>query len=129
MDQQQIIAGLEARAKAAGVSISAVCSRAGIAASTFSRWKPSDRNPNPIGATLRSLDKLGIAMSQIERERRAELDRSINDHEVSPVEGADTATAGGDAGSNGDDLTPSEEPELAIGLLDEEPALPLEQAA
>lgn len=63
MDQQQIIAQLEARAKALGVSISQVCEDAGIHPTTFSRWKLSERNPNPIGATMRSLKKIDMALS------------------------------------------------------------------
>lgn len=58
MDQQSIIAGIEQRAKDAGLTMSEVCSRAGVHPTTFSRWKRSDKNPDPIGATLKSLAKL-----------------------------------------------------------------------
>jgi hypothetical protein len=62
MDQQQIIAQLEARAKALGVSIGQVCEDAGVHPTTFSRWKLSERNPDPVGATMRSLSKLDDAL-------------------------------------------------------------------
>ena len=58
MDQQTIIAELEARASNLGLPMSEVCRRAGIHPTTVSRWKLSDRNPEPIGATIRSLSAL-----------------------------------------------------------------------
>lgn len=58
MDQQEIIADLEARAKAAGLTIAEACSRAGLHPTTVSRWKLSERNPRPVGATLASIGKL-----------------------------------------------------------------------
>ena len=58
MDQQRIIAGLEERAKAAHLPITEICRRANVHPTTFSRWKKSDRNPAPIGATLSSLAKI-----------------------------------------------------------------------
>lgn len=63
MDQQQIIAQLEARAKALGASISQICEDAGIHPTTFSRWKLSERNPDPVGATMNSLTKLDQALT------------------------------------------------------------------
>ena len=58
MDQQAIIAGIEARAKALGLPIAELCRRAGVHPTTFSRWKLSEKNPNPIGASLKSLTLL-----------------------------------------------------------------------
>lgn len=58
MDQQEIIADLEARAKAAGLTIAEACSRAGLHPTTVSRWKLSERNPRPVGATLASIGRL-----------------------------------------------------------------------
>jgi transcriptional regulator with XRE-family HTH domain len=58
MDQQAIIADLEARAKERGLTIQELCSRAGVHPTTFSRWKKSDKNPDPIGATVKLLSRL-----------------------------------------------------------------------
>jgi len=71
MDQQEIIKGIEDRAIAVGVSMRQVCERAGVAASTFSRWKLSDRNPDPIGATISSLSKIDEALRAFEMDRAA----------------------------------------------------------
>lgn len=67
MDQQTIIADLEARAKAAGLAIFEVCKLAGVHPTTFSRWKLSEKNPKPIGATIKSLSALDEALRKIER--------------------------------------------------------------
>lgn len=66
MDQQQIIEAIEARAKSLGVPMNGVCRRAGIHPTTFSRWKLSEKNPKPIGATLASLGKLEAALNAAE---------------------------------------------------------------
>jgi transcriptional regulator with XRE-family HTH domain len=66
MDQQTVIADMEARAEAAKVSIRQVCVKAGVHPTTFSRWKQSEKNPEPIGATLQSLGKLDAALRQFE---------------------------------------------------------------
>lgn len=66
MDQQHMIEDIEARAKAAGVSMRQVCESAGIHPTTFSRWKVSEKNPEPIGATLASLNKLDAALRKAE---------------------------------------------------------------
>jgi transcriptional regulator with XRE-family HTH domain len=68
MDQQQIIGDLERRAAAIGLTMSHICDRAGVHRTTFSRWKRSERNPDPIGATLDTLGKLGSALSAAEEE-------------------------------------------------------------
>lgn len=67
MDQQAIIADLEARAAALGLPISEVCRKAGLHPTTFSRWKRSDKNTDPIGATIKSLNALDEVL------RRAEI--------------------------------------------------------
>lgn len=73
MDQDSIIADIEHRAFCAGISINRLCQRAGINPTTFSRWKKSERNPEPIGATLRSIRQLHDALAAIEasKPRRA----------------------------------------------------------
>lgn len=73
MDQDTIIADIERRAFNAGVSISTVCKRARVNPTTFSRWKRTERNPEPMGATLHSIARLFNALKAIESEgsRRA----------------------------------------------------------
>jgi hypothetical protein len=66
MDQQIIIASLEDRARAAGIPMSEVCRRANIHPTTFSRWKLSERNPDPIGATIKSLSALEAVLVELE---------------------------------------------------------------
>mgnify|MGYP001175506542 CR=1 FL=1 len=69
MDQETVIADIELRAFMAGVSIGALCREAGVHPTTFSRWKKSERNPEPIGATLLSIGKLYDALALVERRR------------------------------------------------------------
>jgi hypothetical protein len=71
MDQQEIIAEIEGRAVKLGVPISRLCEQAGIHPTTFSRWKLSDKNPDPIGATLKSLHALTNALDELERREAA----------------------------------------------------------
>lgn len=66
MDQQDVIRELERRAHELDVSMRKVCMDAGVHPTTFSRWKLSDKNPNPIGATLASLGKLDAALRDLE---------------------------------------------------------------
>lgn len=66
MDQQSVIADIEERAFFAGVSISALCKSAGVHPTTFSRWKRSEMNPEPMGATLLSIGKLYDALAKFE---------------------------------------------------------------
>ncbi|HEX8414799.1 MAG TPA: hypothetical protein VF637_13065 [Sphingomicrobium sp.] len=68
MDQQQIIADLEARAKAAGLTMGEACTRANLHPTTFSRWKLSEKNPEPVGATLSSLNRLQNVISASEQQ-------------------------------------------------------------
>lgn len=72
MDQQTIIADLEARAAAVGLPISEVCRKANIHPTTFSRWKLSDKNPDPIGATIKSLSALEEVLRSVEAPPRAD---------------------------------------------------------
>lgn len=67
MDQQQIIADLEARARQAGVSMSELCSRAGVHPTTVSRWKQADKFP----LTFRTLDKLRNALDELASQQAA----------------------------------------------------------
>ena len=70
MDQQHIIADLEARAKAAGLTMGEACKRAALHPTTFSRWKLSLRNPSPVGANLGSLSRLQEVVVAAERTAR-----------------------------------------------------------
>lgn len=67
MDQQEIIAELEVRAKAAGLTIGEACARANLHPTTFSRWKRSDRNPQPVNANLASLNRLQAVLAATEQ--------------------------------------------------------------
>jgi transcriptional regulator with XRE-family HTH domain len=71
MDQQDIIATIEGRAAKLGLSISEVCQQAGVHPTTFSRWKLSEKNPQPIGATLKSLSAITDILDQLEARRAA----------------------------------------------------------
>ena len=63
MDQQQIIAQIEERVKALGLSIGKICSEAGVHPTTFSRWKASPKNPEPVSANLRNLAAIDAVIS------------------------------------------------------------------
>lgn len=67
MDQQTIIADIEARAKRLNVPLSDVCKKASVHPTTFSRWKLSDKNPEPIGATIKTLAAIEGALSELEK--------------------------------------------------------------
>lgn len=67
MDQQQIIARYEERAKSSGLTISSLCKEAGLAASTFSRWKHSEKNPKPIGMTYSSMQAIERVLDRHDR--------------------------------------------------------------
>lgn len=71
MDQQQIIADLEARAKRVGLSMSEACKSAGVHPTTFSRWKKSERNPDPIGATIPTVARLEAVIAEREATQEA----------------------------------------------------------
>lgn len=65
MDQEAVIADIESRAWQAGVSIRRVCTLAGVHPTTFSRWKKSERNPDPIGANLKTIQQLYAALDSL----------------------------------------------------------------
>ncbi len=67
MLQESLVENLETRAKRAGLSIRDMCALAGVHPTTFSRWKRSDKNPNPVGANLASVGKIEGALSEFER--------------------------------------------------------------
>jgi len=69
MDQESVIADIERRAQRAGVSIRRLCTLASVHPTTFSRWKRSERNPEPLGATLHSIGRLYAALDQIDAEK------------------------------------------------------------
>jgi hypothetical protein len=58
MDQQDIISEIEDRAAKLHLSIGELCRQANVHPTTFSRWKKSEKNPDPIGATIKSLSKM-----------------------------------------------------------------------
>lgn len=70
MDQQEIIRDIEERAWEERVSISLLCQRAGIHPTTFWKWKKSQRNPKPGGASITSLKKLFDALDDIAAENK-----------------------------------------------------------
>lgn len=71
MDQQDIVAAIEDRAAKLGLSISDVCQQAGVHPTTFSRWKRSEKNTQPIGATIKSLSAITDALDALEGKRAA----------------------------------------------------------
>ena len=77
MDQDAVIADIELRAREAGASIRQVCIEAGVHPTTFSRWKRSEKNPEPQGANLKlvgqlyqAIDRLSAARTRQRRQRR-----------------------------------------------------------
>lgn len=71
MNQETVIADIEARARDAGISIRALCHRAQVHPVTFSKWKRSARNPEPMGANFHSIGRLYEALREVEDERSA----------------------------------------------------------
>lgn len=77
MNQESIVADIEARAWGVGLSINALCKRAKVHPTTFSRWKCSARNPDPKSANFGSIERLYQALAEAEatasrrRSRRA----------------------------------------------------------
>lgn len=66
MNQESVIADIEARAWSVGISIRALCKQAGVHPTTFSRWKKSERNPEPMGASLLAIGRLYDALAALE---------------------------------------------------------------
>lgn len=71
MNQESVIADIERRAQRLGVSIRTLCRRAQVHPVTFSKWKPSPRNPEPMGANLHSIGRLYDVLKAIESEEPA----------------------------------------------------------
>lgn len=71
MDQQDIIASIEGRAAKLDLSISELCQAAGVHPTTFSRWKKSEKNTQPIGATIKTLSAITDALDRMESQPRA----------------------------------------------------------
>jgi hypothetical protein len=71
MDQQDIVRDVESRAAKLGISINELCQEAGVHPTTFSRWKKSEKNPQPIGATIKSLSALTAALDRREQQPKA----------------------------------------------------------
>lgn len=69
MDQETVIADIERRARLAGVSIRALCQRANVHPTTFSRWKRSEHNPEPMGAGLLAIGRIYDALRVAESDR------------------------------------------------------------
>lgn len=70
VNQQDIIAEIESRAAKLKLPISRVCEAADVHPTTFSRWKLSEKNPDPVGATLKSLEALHTALDQFEDQKK-----------------------------------------------------------
>lgn len=66
MNQQAIVRDIQMRAKASRISIAALCRRAGISPDTFHNWKKTERNPNPVGANLHSIEALYRELDKID---------------------------------------------------------------
>lgn len=76
MDQQTVIIEIEQRAQRARVSIASLCRRVGISPSTFWRWKATELNPDPTGASLLSIGRLYAELDKIDAEDARRLWRS-----------------------------------------------------
>ena len=77
MDQESVIADIEDKARRAGLSIRAVCDRAGVHPTTFSRWKRSERNALPISANLASVTRLYAALRSLEADSRRRVRKAV----------------------------------------------------
>ena len=58
MDTTSVVEALEAQAREAGKSISEVCRQAGVARSTFTRWKSGSHEPN-----MRTIQKISDVLA------------------------------------------------------------------
>lgn len=65
MDQAEIIAEMERRAKELGTAMYLVCEKAGVAPTTFYRWKSGS------DANLATIRKLNDALDGMEKARAA----------------------------------------------------------
>lgn len=75
MDQQSIIAAMEDRARKLGLPMSEVCRQANVHPTTFSRWKKSEKNPEPIGASIKTLSALDLALTKFEKRKPTPIGR------------------------------------------------------
>ena len=66
MDQQSIIRDIEKRAEACRIPIAKLCRRAGIHPDTFRNWRKTDKNPDPVGANLHSIERLYAELKKID---------------------------------------------------------------
>lgn len=71
MNQESVIADIESRARSAGITISKLCGKVGLHPTTFSRWKKSERNPEPLGARLNDIGKLYAALEELTSSQKA----------------------------------------------------------
>lgn len=69
MNQDTVIADIERKAGNAGLTIREVCIRAEVHPTTFSRWKRSEKNPEPMGASLLAIGRIYAAIDELARER------------------------------------------------------------
>lgn len=100
LDQQTVIAEIERRTQNINLTVAEICARAGIHPTTFSRWKKTDRTPNPGGANYDSFVKIFAAI-ETEETRLAGIGKAASaDHSVS-----DTAEVADDAGGNGREIS------------------------
>lgn len=76
MTQDSVIADIEKRAREARISIRALCDRADVHPTTFSRWKRSKDNPKPAGASLISIGRLYAELDKIDAEDARRLRKS-----------------------------------------------------
>jgi len=75
MDQQSTVRDIQARAKAARISIAELCRRAGIHQDTFHNWKKTERNPDPAGANFHSIEALYRELDKIDADDAKRLSR------------------------------------------------------
>lgn len=71
MDQESVICDIERRARGAGIAIRDLCIRANVHPTTFSRWKLSEKNPDPLGANLHSIGRLYAVLKDMDGEASA----------------------------------------------------------
>lgn len=77
MDQESVISDIERRAQRAGISIRSLCERADVHPTTFSRWKRTERNPAPMGASLLAIGRLYDALLSFEAQQRRATGKAV----------------------------------------------------
>jgi len=68
MNQQSTVRDIEKRAQERRISVPELCRRAGIAVSTFYRWKKTANNPDPKGANMHLIEQLYQALERVDAE-------------------------------------------------------------